>query len=273
MAYRIDPEAASVKKENSMSVERMNHLIQVLRGEGGCPWDRKQTPQSLSTYLLEEAYELAEAIASGDAEDVRNELGDVLFQILFIAELYREQGSFELEQVISDNIQKMEGRHPHVFGDIAVDSVEEVKKNWIKIKEAEKKKKEEVSTLESVPASMPALMRAHRISARAAAEGFDWDDLKGVMAKAEEEWAELQEAMEKKDQKNMALEFGDLLFTLVNIARFSGMHPEEALKASTQKFEKRYRYMKQMILDQGRTLDTMSQEDKDLFWEMAKRDT
>lgn len=256
-----------------MSVERMIRLIQVLRGEGGCPWDRKQTPQTLSTYLIEEAYELVEAIASGEAEGVKNELGDVLFQILFIAELYREKGDFELDEVISENIQKMEGRHPHVFGDVNVHSVEEVKRNWIKIKETEKKRKEAVSTLEAVPASMPALMRAYRISARAAGEGFDWDDLEGVMAKVEEEWRELKEAMEKKDQKNVSLEFGDLLFTLVNIARFSGMHPEDALKASTQKFEKRYRYMKQKISDQGLGLDTMSQEQKDLFWEMAKRAT
>ncbi|MBU0995782.1 MAG: nucleoside triphosphate pyrophosphohydrolase [Proteobacteria bacterium] len=256
-----------------MDVDRIIQLIQTLRGEGGCPWDKKQTPQSLSTYLIEEAYELVEAIEKDNGDEIRNELGDVLFQILFIAELYREKGAFDLAQIIEENIRKMEGRHPHVFGDVKVTSVQDVKKNWDKIKAKEKKDTDGTSALESVPASLPALMRAYRISSRAAGEGFDWDDIEGVMEKVEEEWFELKDALKEKSIKDVALEFGDILFTLVNVARFAGIHPETALKDSTGKFEKRYLHMKKALAGKGLLLPELSQEEKDIFWERAKAET
>ena len=254
-------------------MERITQLIKRLRGKNGCPWDKKQTPKTLSTYLIEEVHELVAAISEDDVAEIRNELGDVAFQVLFIAELYREKGAFDWEQVITENVRKMEGRHPHVFGDVKVSSVEEVKKNWDKIKANEKEHAKNVSLTESVPASLPALMRAYRISERAAGEGFDWDDLSGVMDKVEEEWAELKQAVKAKKNDEISLEFGDLLFTIVNVARFLKIHPEDALKDATGKFEKRYLHMKQDLSDKGMSLDILGREEKDTYWDKAKSET
>jgi nucleoside triphosphate diphosphatase len=254
-------------------------LIQRLRGEGGCPWDQKQTPQSLSVYLIEEMYELVDAIASGDTRAVCEELGDVIFQLLFLAELFTESGAFDMDSVVQHNIEKMVRRHPHVFGDKKGTSTEAVRENWHAIKKEEQKAnhREPTSLLDSIPASLPALMRSYRVSERAARTGFDWNDLTEVMAKVEEEWAEFKTAASQIRDENSrhmaAVEFGDIIFTLSNVARFVGFHPETALTAAINKFEQRFRYMEQAFIRQGTELEAASRDDMDRAWDTAKQHT
>lgn len=247
-------------------------LIQKLRGENGCAWDKKQTPDSISNYLIEEVYELLEAIEAGDVDEIRNELGDVLFQVLFLAELYREKGAFEIEDVIAENARKMIARHPHVFEKETDLSVSDIRKQWdtIKSKEKEASEKSAASVIDSVPRKLPPLMRAYNVSDRTARAGFDWDDMEGVMEKAEEEWFEFKDALKKNSQRDMSLEFGDILFTLTNVARFAKIHPDTALRDSIRKFEKRYRYMENILNEKGQTLDGISREKIDKLWDLAK---
>lgn len=262
--------------EVSKKITELIKLIESLRGKNGCPWDQKQTPRSISIYLIEEMYELVEAIIRKDSDDICEELGDVLFHILFIAAMYREQGKFNLEKVIGRITQKMIRRHPHVFGDIKVDNVEDVKKQWHHIKQSEKKNDLPSSILSSVPNSLPALLRSYRISERAARSGFDWDDIQGVMEKVEEEWKEFKTEMDLSPEKEInlhkkSLEFGDILFTLMNVARFAGIHPETALAESTNKFEKRFKFMETEISKKGKQLESISRIELNQFWEQAKQ--
>ena len=258
------------------SLDAIVALIQQLRGEGGCPWDQKQTPQSLSVYLIEEMYELVDAIASGDARAVCEELGDVIFQVLFLVVLFTESGAFDMDHVVRHNIEKMVRRHPHVFGDRKVTSTAAVRENWHAIKKEEQKAnhRENASLLDSIPASLPALMRSYRVSERAARTGFDWNDLNEVMAKVEEEWVEFKTAASQirdEDSRQIAaVEFGDIIFTLSNVARFVGFHPETALTAAINKFEQRFRYMEQAFMRQGTELEAASRDDMDRAWDTAK---
>ncbi len=258
-----------------MEIEAIIDLIETLRGENGCPWDKKQTPQTILAYLLEETYELMDAVESGDPEEVCGELGDVLFHILFLVSLFREKGHFDIKDVVGQNYRKMIHRHPHVFGNDNVNSEDEVRKRWYKIKMEEKNASSEDSILDSIPSSLPALMRAYRISERAARTGFDWENISGVMKKVEEEWSELKTVFEKQKQSSedhaqVALEFGDVLFTLVNVARFANIHPETALRDSTNKFEKRFRYMEKRISKGQKDIRSVSQKEKDILWGQAK---
>lgn len=261
-----------------MEVKVIIDLIETLRGENGCPWDKKQTPQTILAYLLEEIYELMDAVESGNPKEVCGELGDVLFHIFFLVSLFREMGHFDIKDVVDLNIKKMIHRHPHVFGNDNVDSADEVRKRWYKIKMEEKVPSSETSILDSIPSNLPALMRAYRISDRAARTGFDWEDISGVMKKVEEEWSELKTVLKKKkqspeDHTRVALEFGDVLFTLVNVARFAGIHPETALRDSTKKFERRFRYMEKRISKGQKDIRSVSQEEMDVLWEQAKNST
>jgi tetrapyrrole methylase family protein/MazG family protein len=252
-------------------------LIEHLRGENGCPWDRKQTPQTLSVYLVEEVYELVEAIQTGDPEAVQEELGDVLFLLFFLAAIYQGQGHFDIREAVIANTRKMRNRHPHVFGDTRVDSAEDVRQNWHQIKAAEKNGRKNASRLDSVPKKLPALMRAYRISERAARTGFDWNDVGGVLDKAEEEWQELKTELDRDaaafNQKDVALEFGDVLFTLTNVARFAGIHPETALSAATLKFEKRFTCMERMSQEMGKKFEELAFDDMQALWLQAKEHT
>lgn len=258
-----------------MGIDSIIELIAKLRGENGCPWDKEQTPKTLAPYLLEEVYELVDAIQSGNPEDVCEELGDVLFHILFIAGLYQEMEHFTIKDVAAANTEKMIRRHPHVFGRRKVSGVDEVRKQWHKIKMQEKNNDPPASLLDSVPAGLPALMRAYRISERAAKTGFDWADIAGVIQKVEEEWAELKAAMSgnkaQKENEQISLEFGDVLFTLVNVARFARIHPETALAGSTKKFEKRFKYMEKAISESRRSLESVPREELEKLWEAAKK--
>jgi MazG family protein len=251
----------------------MNDLIRVietLRGPAGCPWDREQTPRSIVRYLLEEAYELADAIESEAAEPVREELGDVLFHVLFLVRMYAEKDQFDLEAVCRAITEKMKRRHPHVFGSTRVADSAEVIRNWREIKQSEKGAAIQESVLDSVPASLPSLIRAYAVSERAAAVKFDWDGVQAVLQKLEEELAEFRVASGRNDEHQMAAELGDILFTLVNVGRLSGIHPETALSGAIRKFEGRFRAMEKIIAESGRDLESVPQDEKDRIWERIK---
>ena len=258
-----------------MGIESIIELIETLRGKDGCPWDRKQTPQTILAYLLEETYELMDAVESDDPTEICGELGDVLFHIFFLISLFSEKGEFGIKDVVDRNVEKMIRRHPHVFGEDTVSSVDDVKKRWYQIKREEKNDTSTTSVLDSIPAKLPALMRAYRISERAARTGFDWDDAIGVMEKVEEEWSELKIELQRqkesgKNHHRLALEFGDILFTLVNVARFINIHPETALRDATKKFERRFKHMEERIANSQRDIRSVSQKEKDALWEEAK---
>ncbi|MFO7666343.1 MAG: nucleoside triphosphate pyrophosphohydrolase [Desulfobacterales bacterium] len=252
-------------------LKRLIELIETLRGENGCPWDKTQTAKTMAIYLLEEVYELVDALETENPDEICEELGDVLFHIFFMARLFEEKGAFDIGDVAGLNKEKMIRRHPHVFGSESAKDAGEVRKRWHTIKKSEKKHMNHQSVLDSVPGGLPALMRAYRISERAARTGFDWDNIDGVMKKAEEEWSEFQCALNKNNKNDISVEFGDILFTLVNVARFAAIHPETALKDSIKKFETRFRNMEKKVAESGRNLDSASRNELDMLWEEVKK--
>ncbi len=265
----------AVTKPNGR-LEDILALIRRLRAPEGCPWDRKQTPSSLANYLIEEVHELAEAITAGNAEAVCEELGDVIFQVLFLVEMYQETGAFDLTAIVARNIEKMVRRHPHVFGNRRNMATDEIRTNWHAIKKQEKGAEAAPdSLLDSIPKNLPALMRAYRISERAARAGFDWSTMDGVMAKVEEEWQEFTHAQQAGRRENAsqtaAMEFGDILFTLTNVARFAHFHPESALAAAVNKFERRFRHMEAQFARQGRDIETVARDELEAAWMRAKQ--
>ncbi|MDL2275549.1 nucleoside triphosphate pyrophosphohydrolase [Desulfosarcina sp. OttesenSCG-928-G10] len=254
-------------------VDRLVHLIQILTSENGCPWDRKQTPETACRHLVEEAHELLDAILSTDMPAICEETGDVLFQIFFILHLFQAQGDFDLSAVVDANLEKMIRRHPHVFGDVSADTPEAVLENWRKIKKTEHPDATR-SVLDGIPRSLSALMRAALVSERAAATGFDWLDLKSVMATAGEEWREFSDAIDASGRVISADaaedELGDVLFTLVNVARFSRVHPEMALSRSIQKFEARFRWMEDRCRNDGTDFSSLDFVEMHRLWDQAK---
>jgi len=264
------------KKLNS--VADLFRLIDTLRGENGCPWDRKQTPASMAIYLAEETFELIEAIQGGDTAAVREELGDVLFLLLFILRMYSDHGHFDLAQVSQQVMAKMVRRHPHVFSDNKADTPGQVKRQWQEIKQAEKDPGRRESIMDSVPSGLPALLRAYRVSERAAQAGFDWEDLSGVLEKVHEEWAEFNRELSRSkladgSNANLAMEFGDLVFTLANVARFAGFHPETALSGAVHKFLKRFKAMESQLSEKGLEVGALAPAELDTYWEDAKKQT
>jgi len=253
-----------------VKVKNLLQLIERLRDVNGCPWDKAQTSKTMISYMLEEVYELIDAIESGIVDDICEELGDVLFHILFISILYKEAGHFDIFDVIHVNHKKMVRRHPHVFCDSPVDSIEEVKKKWREIKQKEKKSVKQDSIFNSIPLSLPSLIRANKISKRAAQTGFDWDNISDVICKAKEEWVEFQNEIQNNNFKKAYIEFGDVLFTLVNVARFANINPETALKKSTDKFKKRFKFMEKIIAKKGRHIKDVSRDEKEKLWIKAK---
>ena len=244
-------------------------LMDRLRNPPGCPWDQAQTPESLTPYIIEEAHEVVDAIRSNDPPHVCEELGDLLFQIVFQARIFSERGQFTIADVIDSIHAKMVRRHPHVFGDAKADTAEEVRENWVRLKEREGKK-EVKGALGRVSDSLPALLRSRRLTENAAVVGFDWPDLAGVTAKTEEEWAELKEAMAGGEQQKIEEEFGDLLFALANLSRFLKLDPEQALRDATAKFVRRFEYLEQKIVASGRKLEECSLAEMDQYWDEAK---
>jgi tetrapyrrole methylase family protein/MazG family protein len=248
--------------------EKLVGIMSALRGEKGCPWDKEQTRESLKPFLVEETYEVLEAIDERNPEKIKEELGDLLFQIIFHCQLAKERHEFDIGDVVRKISEKMIGRHPHVFGGAQYETSEEVLKQWEERKREEGKSRE--SILEGVPREMPSLLRAHRIQARAARVGFDWARVEDVLKKLDEELGEFREALEKKDQQEIEDELGDVFFVLVNISRFVGVNPEDALRKTISKFISRFRYIEMKAAEKGKSLSQMSLEEMDALWEEAK---
>lgn len=257
------------------NVDSFAELVKVmarLRAADGCPWDREQTHASLKPYLLEEAYEALEAIDVGDDGELCKELGDVLLQVVFHAQIAGEEGRFSIDDVARAIVEKLIHRHPHVFGDVEVDGADQVVTNWERIKQEERRGKDrQPSVLDGVPKQLPALLRAQRIQGKASRVGFDWDEIAGPLAKVEEEFAELRQAMEVGSAAEVEEEFGDLLFALVNVGRFLKVAPEDTLRRAVEKFEQRFRQVEETARTQGRDLQEMSMQEMDQIWDQIKK--
>jgi MazG family protein len=288
--------------------ERAVSIMARLRGPGGCPWDREQTFDSIKPYTLEETYEVLEAIDNRDWEELPSELGDLLLQVLFYAQMAKDQGTFSIDEVLDRLANKLIDRHPHVFGDVKADTSSEVLRNWQNLKMLEKEKKKgqagsrnsekdagsPESVLAGVSTAMPALMEAHKLSSRAAHVGFDWPDMDGLFEKLQEETGELQRGLEEfpapgprphsqgiagsgKQQVPEALrqhleeEVGDLFFVLVNIARYLSLDPESALRKTNRKFKRRFQWMEEQLRASGRGPEQASMAELESLWQQAKR--
>lgn len=246
--------------------ERLLTIMDELRA--GCPWDKKQTFESLRHLTLEETYELSDAIQKGDLEEVKKELGDIMLHIVFYAKLGSEQNAFTITDVLNGISEKLIYRHPHIYSDVKVKDDREVADNWEKLKLKEGKK----SVLEGVPASLPPLLKAYRIQAKVKGVGFDWEKPEQVWQKVEEELQELKDEIDNgADKKKVEGEFGDLLFSLVNYARFVDINPDDALDRTNTKFTKRFQYLEEMASKNQTSLKEMSLEEMDVFWEEAKQ--
>mgnify|MGYP000853622118 FL=1 len=244
--------------------QRLLNIMDDLRAQ--CPWDKKQTMQSLRHLTIEETYELGDAILDNDLQEVKKELGDLLLHIVFYAKIGSETGDFDIADVVNGVCDKLIIRHPHIYGDVKVDDEEDVKRNWEKIKLKEGNK----SVLGGVPKSLPALVKASRIQDKAAGVGFDWDNIDDVFAKVKEEIEELH--AEVKAQKHTAIEaeFGDVLFSLINYARFLKVNPEDALERTNKKFIARFQYLERKAAESGKSLRDMTLAEMEAYWQEAK---
>lgn len=263
-----DPRSAGEK------FARLVEIMARLRSPEGCPWDRRQTFDSLKPYLLEETYEALDAVDRGDWQGLAEELGDLLLEVAFFSQIAAERGLFTIEQALDAIIGKLIRRHPHVFGDAAASTPEEVKQRWDQIKADERRERGRTGEglLDSVPRALPALVEAAQISSRAAAVGFDWQDADQVLEKLDEELAELAAARRSSSSDRLADEIGDLLFTLVNVARFLGVDPEQALRATNAKFRRRFAWMEARLREQGRAPGEVTLEELEALWQQAKQD-
>ncbi|SHI62952.1 nucleoside triphosphate pyrophosphohydrolase [Flavobacterium terrae] len=232
-----------------------------------CPWDKKQTLQSLRHLTIEETYELGDAILDNNLEEVKKELGDLLLHIVFYAKIGSESNSFDMADVANDICEKLIHRHPHIYGDVVVENEEEVKQNWEKLKLKEGKQ----SVLEGVPTSLPAMVKASRIQDKVKGVGFDWEEPHQVWEKVQEELQELQDEVKTNDQDKIEAEFGDVLFSMINYARFLKVNPEDALERTNKKFIKRFTYLEQKAKDLGKNLSEMTLAEMDVFWDEAKK--
>jgi len=245
-------------------------IIDILRGDNGCPWDREQTHQSLKKCLIEESYEVIEAIDNRDEAALEEELGDLLLQVIMHAQIGREEGYFDINDVVEGICKKMIDRHPHVFGDMRIDSSSQVLANWDKIKNKEQGHSTYTEELKHVAKCLPGLMRAEKVQKKAAKVGFDWDKVEMAILKAEEEIEEIKKAIFKDDKENMKEEVGDLIFSAVNIARFLDIDPENAVNYTIEKFIKRFQFIEEKGLEAGKNLMDMSLKEMDVLWEKAK---
>ncbi|MBI4666218.1 MAG: nucleoside triphosphate pyrophosphohydrolase [Nitrospinae bacterium] len=253
----------------SVSFDKLCEIMARLRGEGGCPWDREQTHESLKPYMVEEAYEVIEAIDTGDREHLKEELGDLILQVVFHAQLAGERGEFNIDDVLEGISEKLIRRHPHVFGESLADTAEKVMTQWQEIKKAEKGR---ASIMDgAAPAGMPALMRAVKIQKKAAEAGFDWEDWRGAFEKIKEEAAELSAAIEEDVNEKVEMELGDLLFSMANVARHIGVDPEEALRKTILKFVIRFQDMETRLEQAGGELSETPMEALDKLWDEAKK--
>jgi len=257
-------------KNEQQGFGQLMEIMRRLRAPGGCPWDAEQSHESLKRYLLEESYEVIEAIDSGDRDNLKEELGDLLLQPVFHAAIAEEQGAFTMNDVLEAINEKLIRRHPHVFGEAVIESSEAQVANWEKIKKQEKGVARK-SALSGVPKELPALMQAQKITEKAARVGFDWEHTDQVFAKVMEELHEFEEAMLSGDQQEMEAELGDLLFAIVNLGRFLAIDPEEALRKTIQRFTKRFAHVEDTLHARGLAMQSSTLEEMDVLWEEAKR--
>jgi MazG family protein len=258
------------KNDPGAALNEFVAIVRRLRGPGGCPWDAKQTPETLKTYLLEEAYELIEALDSTDPHKIKEELGDLLLHLVFLSDLYEERGNFSLAEVTAGIAAKMIHRHPHVFGDAKAETQEELRRLWQEAK-AQEGKPVTVPTLGQVSPALPALVRAQRLGEAAARLGFDWPDVKGALDKVEEEWQELRQALSQPANPAWEEELGDLLFSVVNVARFLNIDSEGALRRTMVKFIKRFNVVERTLAKEGKTPETATLEEMDAIWAACKK--
>ncbi len=251
--------------EKLEALQRLLTIMDELREQ--CPWDRKQTMESLRHLTIEETYELADAILDADLEEVKKELGDLMLHMVFYSKIGDEKGAFDVADVLHSVCDKLVERHPHIYGDVEVQDEEEVKQNWEKIKLKEGKK----SVLEGVPKSLPALVKASRIQDKARGVGFDWDNRDQVWDKVQEELNEFKEEVDSGNAERMEGEFGDLLFSLINYARFIDVNPEDALERTNKKFIQRFQHMEMALRADGKSLADMTLAEIDVYWEAAKK--
>ncbi len=246
-------------------------IMKLLRAPGGCPWDAKQTHESIKKNLIEETYEVIEAINKEDTALLCEELGDLLMQVVFHTIMEEEKGGFDFDDVTDGVSKKLIIRHPHVFGDVEADTVDKVLSNWDEIKRNTKGQKTTAESMLSVPRELPALMRAAKVQKKAADVGFDWDCADGALEKLDEESAELRQAVKNGSQEEISEEFGDLLFSMVNISRFLKLDPEESLTASTNKFLDRFSKVESLANERGINMKTASLEELDALWDEVKK--
>jgi len=256
-------------KEKLQAFERLLNIMDDLRAK--CPWDMKQTMESLRYLTIEEMYELSDAIVEGDLEEVKKELGDLMLHLVFYSKIGEEKSAFDLADVLNGICEKLIHRHPHIYGDTEVKDEKEVMANWEKIKLREGGNKDK-SVLEGVPKSLPALVKAIRIQDKARGVGFDWEKPEQVFEKVEEEIAELKEEVEAENvnQNKVESEFGDVLFSMINYARFIGVNPEDALEKTNKKFIKRFKYVETASKKDGKQMGEMSLDEMDKYWNRAK---
>ena len=255
----------NTRQQQLKAFERLLDIMDDLREK--CPWDKKQTLESLRHLTIEETYELGDAILDNDLPEIKKELGDLLLHIVFYAKIGSETNSFDIADVANSICDKLIDRHPHIYGDVVVENEEQVKQNWEKLKLKEGRK----SVLEGVPKSLPALVKASRIQDKVKGVGFDWEESHQVWEKVEEEIAELQAEIEANNQDEMEAEFGDVLFSLINYARFLKINPEDALERTNKKFIKRFMYLESKASELGKSLSDMTLAEMDVFWEEAKK--
>src|SRR4030095_3378190 len=259
------------KEKVSAAFLRLLETMETLRGENGCPWDKAQTASSLNPHLLEEAYETMEAVDSGDPDRIREELGDLLLQVVFQDQLGQEAAQFDRGDVAEGIAEKLIRRHPHVFAGVKVNGIPEVMSNWEKIKAEEKKGKGSRSVIEGVPSVLPALLKAYRLGEKASRVGFDWPDLSAVIEKMREELNELEGETLRRSPEKMKEEMGDLLFALAQMARFMKINPEESLRHACEKFIRRFRFVEQRLSAEKKSWEESSPQELDGLWNEAKR--
>ena len=253
------------RKEQLQAFDRLLTIMDELREQ--CPWDKKQTLQSLRHLTIEETYELGDAILDNDLVEVKKELGDLLLHIVFYSKIGSETDSFDIASVANGICEKLIHRHPHIYGDVKVENEEDVKRNWEQLKLKEGRE----SVLEGVPKSLPAMVKASRIQSKVKGVGFDWELPEQVFEKVQEELAELQEEVKVQDQDKIEAEFGDVLFSMINYARFLNVNPENALERTNKKFIKRFQYLEAQAKAEGKQLQDMTLEEMDVHWNAAKK--
>ncbi len=253
------------RKDQLKAFDRLLTIMDELREQ--CPWDKKQTLQSLRHLTIEETYELGDAILDNDLNEVKKELGDLLLHIVFYARIGSETKDFDIADVTNEICEKLINRHPHIYGDVEIADEEDVKRNWENLKLKEGKK----SVLEGVPKSLPALVKASRIQDKVAGVGFDWEEPQQVFEKLKEELEELQHEVNVQDQEKIEAEFGDVLFSMINYARFLNVNPEDSLERTNKKFIKRFQYLEEKAKENSKSIKDMTLAEMDVFWEEAKK--